>query len=234
MRGSERVLIIPDTHLPFHHQDSFAFLGAVKGWFQPTVVVHLGDEIDCHTLSKWAANPDGLSSGKELDLAIDALHDGLYKLFPKVFVCTSNHTIRPYKRATEAGIPKRVLKPYSELLEAPPGWVWQDRWIVDDVIFEHGEHLSGQYAGATAARHNMRSTVIGHIHSFAGIHYLSCTDKIIFGFNAGCLIDVNSYAMEYGKKLRNKPVLGLGLLANGVPSFVPMVLDEWGRWTGGF
>lgn len=223
--------MIPDIHSPFHHQDTFDFLQYLKERYNPDTIICLGDEVDFHTLSKWSADPDGFSAGHEYANALIAL-DTLYKMFPVVKACTSNHTIRPYKRASDAGIPSLMLKGYSEMLMAPPGWEWRDRWVIDNIVFEHGEMLSGQSAAITAARHNMMSTVIGHIHSFAGITYLSSMDQIIFGFNAGCLIDRNKYAFAYGQKIRNKPIIGAGVIRFGIPYFVPMRMNEGGRWIG--
>lgn len=226
-----RILVVPDLQLPFHHKDAFAFLKAVKAKFKPTEYVNLGDEVDFHALSQWKPDPDGYSPGHELDLALEALHE-FYKIFPVQKVCTSNHTVRPFKRAYDHGIPRKLLRDYKEFLEAPDGWEWRDYWVIDEIRFEHGEGVSGMYAHTKAAQQNMRSTVIGHIHSFAGIQYVACHDRLIFGFNAGCLIDNDAYAFAYGKKIRNKPILGCGIIIDGVPQFIPMLLDRRGRWKG--
>jgi hypothetical protein len=223
------VLVIPDLHIPFHHRDAFAFLSALKRKYKPTLVVCIGDEIDCHAISRWTSDPDGFSAGHELDKAVVELH-ALYKMFPSVMVCTSNHTARPFIRAMESGIPKRLLKSYREFLDAPKGWEWRDKWVLGDVIYEHGEGCSGQNGAISAARANMQSTVIGHIHSFAGITYLASSLKLIFAFNSGCLIDIHGYAMAYGSKIRNKPILGAGIIKNGVPIFEPMTMNGRGRW----
>jgi hypothetical protein len=231
MASGETILVIPDMHIPAHHIDSFQFLEHLKSKWKPTRVICIGDEIDCHAISRWPHNPDGYSAGHELDQAIFYLQD-LYKMFPNVGVCTSNHTIRPFIKAMEAGLPKRILRDYHEILDAPKGWEWRDKWIIDDILFEHGENSSGQNGAITAARQNMQSTVIGHIHSFAGITYLASSLKLIFAFNVGCLIDIHSYAMKYGAKIRNKPILGAGIIKHGVPIFEPMTLNGRGRWMG--
>jgi len=38
------ILNIPDLHVPYIHQDAFAFLRAVKSKYKPTRVIQLGDE----------------------------------------------------------------------------------------------------------------------------------------------------------------------------------------------
>jgi hypothetical protein len=224
-----RILVIPDLQIPFHHPDAFAFLKTVAKKYKPNEFVNMGDEVDFCALSDWDSDPDGFSPGHELERAVSALKD-FYKIFPIQKVCTSNHTIRPFKRAFKSGIPRKLMRDYKEFLEAPDGWEWRDYWIIDNIRFEHGEGVSGMYAHSKAAQQNMRSTVIGHIHSFAGIQYIACHDRLIFGFNSGCLIDNHTYAFAYGKKIRNKPILGCGIIIEGIPHFIPMILNKRGRW----
>jgi len=77
------------------------------------------------------------------------------------------------------------------------------------------------------------STVFGHFHSFAGIQYLSSTEMgTHFGMNVGCLIDQTQYAFKYGAKLKQRPVLGCGVVVKGVPHFIPMRVGKGNRWDG--
>lgn len=229
--GYKSILCISDTQFPFHHKDTFSFLQAVKKKFKPDLIIHQGDEVDFHALGRWSANPDGYAAGMELEMALEGMH-GLYSLFPKAHVCTSNHTVRPLKKAFESGIPRKFLRDYSEFLEAPGGWKWADRWIFDNICFEHGEGVSGPNAALNAARQNMMSTSIGHQHSYGGVKYYATHDKMIFGMNTGCLIDIDAYAFAYGRKMRVKPTLGCGIILNGAAIFLPMFTNKHGRWTG--
>lgn len=225
------ILVIPDTQAPFEHKDAFDFLKAVKKRYEPNEVVHVGDEVDFHALGDWDHDPDGMSAGDELKSALKFM-DKLYALFPKVKVCTSNHTARPFRKAFKHGIPKAFLRDYHEFLQAPKGWQWADKWEIDGIIFEHGEGQSGKDGAINAAKGNMQSTVIGHIHAFAGIQYAANPKFLYFGFNVGCLIDRHAYAFAYGKHMKNKPILGCGIIINGIPQFIPMELNKKGRWIG--
>jgi len=229
--AKKNILCISDTQFPFHHKDTYAFLIAVAEKYEIDTVVHQGDEVDFHALGRWSVNPDGYSAGYELELAIEAMHV-MYALFPKAYVCTSNHTVRPLKKAFDSGIPRAFMKDYHEFLDAPKGWKWADRWVIDDIIFEHGENVSGPNAALNAAKQNMQSTSIGHQHSFGGVKYYSSYNKTIFGMNTGCLIDINAYAFAYGRKSRVKPTLGCGVIIKGVPHFIPMFLKANGDWLG--
>lgn len=223
------VLAIPDIHFPAHHPDLFEFLQAVKNKFKPNEIICLGDEIDAAGLGEWDKNPDQPSPGDELKESIKYLHI-LYKMFPIVKVCISNHTDRIYRKPLKAGIPKSLIKSYAEILEAPKGWQWAESWELDSVIYEHGEGFSGQQGALKAAQANMQSTVIGHLHSHAGIQYYANARHLIWGFNAGCLIDRHHAAFNYGKHIKAKPIVGVGIIEDGIPRFVPMSLNTKGRW----
>jgi hypothetical protein len=215
-KGKHRVLVVPDLQLPFAHQDAISFLKWMKKKFSPDVVVNVGDEVDFHALGDWDHDPDGSSAGDELKLALEQLEEH-YTLFPNVMVCTSNHTARPFRRAFKYGIPKAFLTDY---------------WEVDGTRYEHGEGQSGPQGALKAALANMQPTVIGHIHSHAGILYSANEKHLIYGFNVGSLIDRHAYAFRYGAKIKSKPILGAGIVDKGVPTYIPMLLDQNGRWTG--
>ncbi len=231
MRGD--FLVIPDLHIPYEHPDALAFVLAVdRTWFPGghRVVVCLGDEVDSHSISRHMPDPNGRSPGDELADARKTLQEW-FSAFPKVNVCVSNHTIRPWKRAYESGLPKEFMKEVGEVFGAPPTWKWADRWTIDGVTFEHGEGVSGALAALNAAKQNRMSTCIGHLHHSGGvIHSASPETGIIWGLNCGCLIDQGALAFAYARTLRNRPTLGCGVIKNGVPCFVPMQCTPDGRW----
>lgn len=215
-KGKEIVLAISDLHAPYHHPEALAFLKYLKKEFKPTKIVCLGDEVDAHGLSVHPKVPELYSAGHEYEAAIEFMGQ-LYTLFPEVSVCLSNHTSRPWRVAQAAGLPSVYLKAYRDIMQAPAGWLWKDRWEIDDVIYEHGEMCgSGRNAAYTAAMQNRKSTVIGHVHSFGGVTYSANHDNQIFAANAGCLIDPTSLAFAYGNKYRNKCTLGSVIIDSGV------------------
>jgi hypothetical protein len=227
-----RVLCIADNQAPFTHKDYLRFLIAVAKKYKTNVVVHVGDEVDHHALSDWDHDPDGMSAGDELKSALSVL-SGFYKAFPKMLLCESNHTSRAFRKAFKAGIPKAYLKDYREFLGAPKGWQWNHKWEIDGVIYKHGLGYSGRNGAINAALDEMKPTVIGHLHAHAGILYWANQDALLFGMNVGSGIDVTAYAFEYGKHMRYKPILSCGVVLNGVPQLIPMLLNKRGRWGGG-
>jgi hypothetical protein len=229
--GKETILVMSDGQEPFGHKDALAFYVWIAERWNPTKIVNVGDEIDNHCLSRYFKNPDGYSAGYELKHAVAALKP-FYKEFPNVHVCTSNHTERPYDRAFEAGIPRSFLKEINEVLEAPPGWKWADKWVIDGVAYVHGhkEIPGGKNAIRTAAEQYPRSVVFGHMHSSAGVEFHATSETLRFAMCVGCMIDHKAYAFTYGSKCLHKPILGCGIVYKNIPIFIPMILDKNGRW----
>jgi hypothetical protein len=235
------ILAISDLQIPFEHRDALAFTQHVartytgeQNWFEvlkKIEVVNMGDEVDQHTLSRWPKDPNGRSAGDECEEAKHRLRDW-YLAYPHTKICKSNHSYRVFKVASEAGIPQQFLKSLQEAYEAPETWLWGPRWMVQDICFEHGENVSGNMAALNAALQNRCSTVIGHQHKGGGVTYSRSIANQIWGLNTGCLIDEDTYAFKYGQDLRQKPTLGCGVIVNGIPHFIPMILDKRKRWVG--
>ena len=41
---NKRILIISDTHCPYHHPDLIPFLKSLKKKYKPDRIIHIGDE----------------------------------------------------------------------------------------------------------------------------------------------------------------------------------------------
>lgn len=216
------VLAIPDLHLPFAHPDAFRFLADLKEEFQPDVVVCLGDEVDFAALSFHDRDPDMAGPRHELESALEQLGE-LYKIFPDVLCATSNHTSRGFRVAYKAGLPSQMLRGYAEFLQAPPGWSWHDRIVINDCLYIHGDAASGPAGTRKLVSENRMSVVHGHFHSNAGVQYSASPFRQVFGCNAGCLIDLTAIAFRYGNKYASKGTLGAAIIRGGKEAhFIPM------------
>jgi len=216
------VLAIPDTHFPCHHPDTFRFLKEIRNEFKPDVVVHLGDECDFESLSVHGKNPDMPGAMDEYHAALEALGE-LYKIFPDVLVCRSNHTERPFRIAYASGLPSEMIRSYRELLRAPAGWSWHERIIINDCLYIHGDAASGPSGTRKLVSDNRMSVCHGHFHGNGGVQYSASPFNQVFGMNAGCLVDIASLAFRYGNKYGNKGTLGCGIIRGGREAhFIPM------------
>tara|TARA_Y100000114_G_scaffold79946_1_gene73602 strand:+ start:4133 stop:4894 length:762 start_codon:yes stop_codon:yes gene_type:complete len=226
-RNNVGVGIIGDTHEPFCHPEYRNFVYDVFDRFQVKDIIHIGDEVDNAALSYHESMVEMPNAESEAEQAQKAMEQW-YKTFPDVKVCVGNHSALPFRQATTAGIPKRFLKSYEEIWNAPKGWRWDLQWEIDGVLYEHGTGSSGAMAHKNRAIANRQSTVIGHCHSFGGVNYMASRNDLIFGMNVGCGIDVDAMAFSYGKNFPKKPTLGCGIVLDGGKTaiFVPMDLGS--------
>lgn len=218
------VLVIADTHFPFEKEGYLEHCLAMYNKYNCNQVVHIGDEVDLCGVSQWEKDPDGFSPGTEASLAQEKMKIW-YKTFPNVKVCIGNHTARPFRMAKSNGIPKKFIKSYEEAWEAPRGWQWADSWEIDGVHYTHGTGFSGANAAVTIATRHRQNTVIGHIHSQAGIQYSASKIDLVWGMQVGGALDDTSYAAYYAKDQLKKSIIGCGIVLQGkLPIFEPMCL----------
>ncbi len=218
------VLVIADTHFPFEKEGYLEHCLAMYKKYNCNQVIHIGDEVDLCGVSQWEKDPDGFSPGTEASLAQEKMKIW-YKAFPNVKVCIGNHTARPFRMAKSNGIPKKFIKSYEEAWEAPRGWQWADSWEIDGVHYTHGTGFSGANAAVTIATRHRQNTVIGHIHSQAGIQYSASKIDLVWGMQVGGALDDTSYAAYYAKDQLKKSIIGCGIVLQGkLPIFEPMCL----------
>ncbi len=225
------ILVLSDMHIPYNHPDTLAFLTAIKAKYTPDRIVCIGDEIDAHAMSFHDSDPDLLAAGDELRESITKLKK-IYKLFPEVSVVESNHGSMIYRKGKHHGIPRKYIKGYNEVLEAPDGWVWEDEIILTtptgDVMFRH----QFQKNPLLCAQQMAMNVVQGHFHTSFDVQYVSSPNKLLWAMTVGCLIDKKALAFSYDKTNHKRPIIGVGLIINGLPVLIPMLLDRQGRWTG--
>jgi predicted phosphodiesterase len=224
------VLVISDLHIPYHHQDAFEFLKALKKKYKPDLIVNIGDELDHHAISMHEHNPDLMSAGDELKQSKEYVRD-LEKIFPEMTLVHSNHSSLVYRRALKYGLPKDYLKSYNEFLGVGEGWKWVDDLTVtlsdnSRCFFTHG--MSADVL-KVAQQYGM-NTVQGHYHTKFCIGYYSNPDALVWGMQVGCLINQKSMAFDYAKNFKSRFIVGCGMIIDGQPKLMPMVLDKDGRW----
>ena len=217
----EIILCIPDLHFPYHHPDTFKFLGKIKEMFKITKVIQMGDIVDQHGLGKWSPEPDAKGNLDELELARQYIQQ-LGKMFPVMDVLMGNHDLRVAKKLKESQVPSVFLKDYKEVYQLPKGWTVRTKFEHNGIVFAHGDGFSGRLAAIKMAERIRKSCVIGHVHFDGGILYSSGLNDMIFGMNTGCLIDAEAFAFHYAKNFAKAPVLGVGLIIDGVPHFIPL------------
>jgi hypothetical protein len=227
-QASDRFLFISDLQIPFEAANALAFCLAVQREFKvPSEnVYNVGDEVDQYFGSAYQKDPNGWHTPRsELAASREKLLRW-YRAFPEMKLAISNHGLRWAKKAFDAEIPSEMLRPYQDIIHAPPGWKWRDAWDIKTkypIRMIHGMGYNGQAAHRQAALDFGMNIVIGHLHSHAGVALIRTQGQRIWGMNVGCLIDDEAYAFAYNKHQRQRPILGCGVVVDGglTPIFVP-------------
>lgn len=223
-----RLGIIGDLHEPFCHPRYFDF---IKDTFKKQgiqKVIFIGDIVDNHAISYHESDPDGFSPGDEIKITSEKLQEW-HEEFPSSVVTVGNHDILPERKLFTLGLPKALLKDYSEIWNVPT-WEFVPEVEIEGVRYLHGMGASGINGARNLALKSRQSVVMGHSHSFGGIQYIAGPKDIIFGLNCGCGVDIEAYAMAYGKSFPLKPTLGCGIVIDGTKGFfIPMEFPKYER-----
>lgn len=216
------VIFFTDLHAPFTHPKALDFVKDISDAYGPDEIVCGGDLVDNHALSFHDSDPDGMSCGHELSMARDILGPW-FDEFPNARWCLGNHDLLPKRQFMRNGISTAYLKNYHELLGTPITWEIGLNHEIDGVLYVHKTSKAGIYGHRLSAIAKRQSVVVGHSHCYAGVNWMASDHDIIFGMNAGCLMDVSAYAMQYAADSADRPTLGCGIIIDGVQAeFIPM------------
>lgn len=214
IKGLAKVLAIPDIHHPVPHPKALEFILRIRDKYKPDVILSLGDFFDLASVSKYPMNPDLPGPSDEIDLAIESALPW-YDEFSELQIVSSNHDARFMKKLLGSGLPSRIMKEFSEIMQSPPGWKWGDHEIIiDNVQYFHGEGLSHS-SSKTAHNRFRRSVVHGHLHSAAHCSYSQGWGGRLFSLNAGCLIDARQKQFDYARNVHERAMLGCAIVTDG-------------------
>ena len=228
---NNRILVISDLHCPYQHPDSVAFLKAIKDKYNPDRVINIGDELDHHAMSFHPSDSSLYSAGDELKAGREILWQ-IEALYPKVDVMESNHGSMAYRKAMIAGIPKEMLRPYSDVLGLQK-WKWHPDLTItlpdkSPCYFHHGKSANS----FLALRDIGMNFVQGHFHEKYNIHYHGTSMHLKWCIATGCMVDDSSLAMAYNNVNLKRPIIGCSIIIDSQPHLLPMVLKKNGRWNG--
>lgn len=219
-----RILVIGDIHEPATHPGYLPWCLHLADRWETDRVVMIGDVLDYHAISFHAKEADAPSAGDEYDEAREAV-GRWHRAFPKATVTIGNHDERVHRLAASVSIPSRFIQSFNTLW-GTNGWKWVRDATIDGVHYLHGTGLGGQQPALAAARASMVPTVCGHVHSVGGVRWASGPSQSIWGMDTGCGVDDRHPSMRYGRDLIRRPVLGAGVVLDGVPYHERMPADR--------
>lgn len=223
-----RVLVIGDVHEPVAHPGYLQFCKDLYQEWRCDTVVFVGDIVDWHAISFHAKHPDCPGPTDEYELAKQKVAKW-YRAFQQATVCIGNHDERVLRLAESVGIPAKFIRDYADTW-GTPNWEWVPDTIIDDVFYFHGTGQSGVHPAFNAMKKYLMSVVMGHCHSAAGVKWLVNPLRRIFGMDVGTGIDVRAMQFAYGKHNIQKPILGAGVILDGVPYHEVCPIGEGERY----
>ena len=216
-----RKLVVGDTHMPVDHPGYLQFCLDIYDQWDCDSVAHIGDLADFQAISFHANNPMCPGPNDEFFLTKSSIQRW-YRAFtqqvkPESFeVCIGNHDERLLRLAESVNIPSRFLRDYAEIWSTPK-WEYGHVFIDDGVYYFHGTAMGGLHPAWNAAGKMLMPTVMGHIHSAAGVSWRANPLRRIFSMDVGCGIDIDAYQFAYGRHVKKRPILSCGVVIDGIP-----------------
>jgi predicted phosphodiesterase len=218
-------LVVFDPHCPFDYPDYRPHCKRVYEKFGCDRTIFTGDITDQISWSHWEKEADAPSPTEEYKWAKERVH--LWEeSFPDGYIVVGNHDARMTKMASKVGLLPEFFRKFSDI------WGIKSLKVVDEitltiagkqVLFTHGDGLSGMNAVVNALQKYNQNIVFGHVHSVAGIEYRLNKKELIFSMCGGCGMDSSTIAARYAKDNKWGQVLTCGVIdSHCVPYLIPM------------
>lgn len=227
-----KVLIIPDTHRPFHDKRAWALMLKAARGFKPDIIVVQGDLADFYSVSSHNKSPDRVSKLKsevaDVNRALDEL-DGL-GAYEKYFVA-GNHENRLERYIEEKAPELFGMVDIPELFHlARRGWKYtpykQDVQI-GKLFITHDCGVSGANANAVALNAFQHSVSTAHTHRIGLLVQGNAAGEAHVSASFGWLGDATKTDYMHRIKAARDWALGFGvgyLAENGFIYLQPAVI----------
>lgn len=231
LRPHGRVLVIPDTHVPYH--DPIAWELAIKAAkrLKPSHIVVIGDFADCYSISQFPKDPSRKQGLKWEIHEVNRELNRLQGLSDEVHFTEGNHEYRLERYLTSQAPALYGLVTTKELLEIPRrGWKWtpyKQFTRIGKVAFTHEVGHAGKTALQLSLAAFGGNLVFGHTHR-GGLTYDGTVDgQHRVGLNVGWLGDPTQIDYAHRSQTRSWQQ-GIGLVemdrhGNGWCQFAPII-----------
>jgi len=215
-----RILILGDIHTPFADMELIKQAAEFNKKFKADLVLCTGDMLDQKAFSKYPKDPEDDGPALEWEKAVAQCLE-IEKHFLEMVILGSNHDRRYMKKATEAGLPKIMIRTLKELIPIH-GWQWHlgpDPLVLNNnIACMHGDELQG--APIVKATKLGMNVIQGHTHQ-ASLQYLQTFKKQLWAIDPGCMVDKKGAAFDYAASSLTKVFTGFGAIDNNVPMIIP-------------
>jgi predicted phosphodiesterase len=213
----KKVLLIPDTHAPYHNKRAWRLMLRVAQAWKPDIIVILGDFGDFYTVSKFGKDPkrklqleDEVEECNRLLDNLDALGAKL-----KIFI-EGNHEHRLNnfikEKAPELNGLTKDVKEAFKLKER--GWVhvsYRDHYRLGKVFLTHDVHATGRNAVHKVMDIYQHSAITGHTHRIGYAVEADGIGEPILSATFGWLGDITKIDYQHKITATKAYVLGFGI-----------------------
>lgn len=227
----DTVMVIPDTHVPFHDVAAWELVLKVRQSLDPDKVVFIGDFADFFSISSHSKDPTRKQS---LAAEVEQVNAELDKVTAKkeVFFLEGNHEDRLRRYLQDKAPELFGLADTKSLFKIKDrGWrfvQYKDYIRIGKVAFTHDVGRSGKYGAFHSLTDFGGNIVFGHSHRGCVVYQGEMRGKQHFALNVGWLGDLTK--MDYMHKARAERdwQLGFGIVRieeNGLGhgQFVPII-----------
>ena len=212
----QSILIVPDTHVPFHDKRAWELMMKVGKDLKPSVVVVVGDFLDCYSVSSHSKDPSRvLRMPEEIAEGKAKLRD-LVGLKPsrKIYIA-GNHEDRLRRYLQDKAPELFGVVDIPGLLELP-----KDKWEyipyqsavkIGKVHFTHDVGNSGRYSTQKALDIFQGSVVVGHSHRLSYVVEGNAKGEMKVGAQFGWLGDSSKIDYLHQVKVKTNWALGFGI-----------------------
>lgn len=222
---SRIIFVLGDMHLPWCDwkaiEEVAEEIKTAKRRGDDVTVVQVGDIMDQRYWSKYQKAPSDENSQLEWDRAEQAM-DRLNDLIPEMTIIFGNHDIRIAKKATEAMVPRQLVKTLDEYF-CFDGWKWHvdnQPLQIDGISYIHGDEFAIPTPESAALKIG-HSVCYGHTHQ-AKLAYTVMFKRKLFSMNVGWLGDESASAFGYAAKAPFRCFKGYGVIIDGTPHLIPL------------
>lgn len=213
--ATERVLIVPDTHVPYHDKRAWSLMMKAAKGFKPQTIVHMGDFADFYKISSHSKDPSREYTFKQEVEIVKKLRGELDALGAKrkVFI-EGNHEDRLRRFLQDKAVELYDEISTDSLLKLTKnGWEfvpYREAAQVGRVYFTHDVGGGGKYSTANALDTYQHSVAIGHHHAIQYNVAGDATGKYRVGGQFGWLGDIKRVDYMHQVKVRRLWALGFG------------------------
>lgn len=170
-----RVVLWPDTHVPYHDKKAFRLALKVTKKLNPTHLVILGDFADFYAVSAHDRNPLRRADLMWEVQSVNAALDDIQKLkIPRVIFCEGNHEWRLERYLMRKAPELFGMVRCKDLFHIQErGWKWvkyKSHYKIGKLYVTHDLDKAGKYAAAQTLDKFQGNIAFGHTHR-ASIHY---------------------------------------------------------------